>query len=64
MNDRVPEQVIVQDPATKRLMVCKLEVVDQGIPFYKPIPGRYYEHSTDAIRGAAFKPVVQEKKET
>lgn len=63
MSDRIPDTAIFQDSATKRLLVCKLEVVEDGIPFYKPIPGRYYEFKTDAIRGASFKPAIQEKKE-
>jgi len=58
VNDRIPEQIIVQDLATKRFLVCQLEVVDFGIPFYKPIPGRVYQMPSDAIRGASFKPAT------
>lgn len=63
MNDRIPEHYIVEDRQTKRLIVCKLLAVTEGVPVLQMVPGRVYERLDDAIRGASFKPTTQEKKE-
>jgi hypothetical protein len=54
--DKLPDRYIVEDRATKRLIVCELLAVADGVPVLRMIPGRVYERLEDAIRGAHYKP--------
>lgn len=64
MSEQLPDRVIVLDNETGKLIVCALSIVQEGIPIYRMIPGKNYEHTVDAIRGASYKPQVQEEKKT
>lgn len=50
--ERSPEVIITYCKFTNRFRICRLHIVVNGTPIYKPVPGLAYEHSGDATRGS------------